>query len=72
MTFDLVPFEGQVQLTIVHDDFDEGSKAFESISSGWPKVLSSLKSLLETGNGLAPSWTEEDMRKNHELERNSA
>jgi uncharacterized protein YndB with AHSA1/START domain len=58
-----------VQLTVVHDDFDEGSKAFESISGGWPKVLSSLKSFLETGSGLAPSWSEEDMKKIRELER---
>jgi uncharacterized protein YndB with AHSA1/START domain len=72
VTFDLVPFNGQVQLTIVHDDFDEGSKAFESISGGWPKVLSSLKSFLETGKGLAPSWTEEDLKKIHELERAKA
>jgi uncharacterized protein YndB with AHSA1/START domain len=72
VTFDLVAFEGQVQLTIVHDDFDEGSKAFESISGGWPKVLSSLKSFLETGKGLAPSWTDEDMKKIRELERKSA
>ena len=68
VTFNLVPFKGQVQLTIVHDDFDERSKAFESISGGWPKVLSSLKSFLETGKGLDPSWTEGDLKKIHELE----
>jgi hypothetical protein len=27
-----------------------GSKFIEAISGGWPKVLSNLKSLLETGN----------------------
>lgn len=68
VSFTLVPFKDQVQLTVVHDDFDEGSKAFESISGGWPKVLSSLKSFLETGKGLEPSWTEDDLRKIHELE----
>jgi uncharacterized protein YndB with AHSA1/START domain len=52
VTFDLAPLRGQVRLTIVHDDFDDGSKAFEGISRGWPAVLSSLKSFLETGRAL--------------------
>jgi uncharacterized protein YndB with AHSA1/START domain len=63
VTFELKPFKGQVQLTLVHDDFDEGSKVFESISGGWPKVLSSLKSWLETGKALEPSWSAEDMKR---------
>src|SRR5882757_8039493 len=57
VTFELVQLEGQVQLTVTHDEFDEGSKVFESISGGWPRVLSSLKSWLETGRGLAKSWS---------------
>ena len=69
VTFDLKPFKGQVKLTVVHDDFDEGSKVFESISGGWPKVLSSLKSFMETGKGLAPSWSEDDLRKIEEARR---
>ena len=28
-----------------------------------PKVLSSLKSLLETGHGLAPSWSDADKQR---------
>jgi hypothetical protein len=27
-----------------------GSKFIEAVSNGWPKILSSLKTLLETGN----------------------
>ena len=69
VTFDLKPFKGQVELTVVHDDFDEGSKVFESISGGWPKVLSSLKSFMETGKGLDPSWSEDDLRKIEEPRR---
>ena len=61
--FELEPLEGQVKLTVTHDDFDDGSKVFESISGGWPMVLSSLKSLLETGSALAPSWSEDDKKK---------
>jgi uncharacterized protein YndB with AHSA1/START domain len=63
VTFTIVPHKDQVQFTIVHDDFDEGSKAFESISGGWPKVLSSLKSLLERGKALEPSWSADDLKR---------
>ncbi len=57
VTFVIEPLPGQVRLTVTHEDFDEGSKVFESISDGWPMVLSSLKSWLETGAALPPSWT---------------
>jgi uncharacterized protein YndB with AHSA1/START domain len=60
VTFDLVPLKSQVRLTIVHDDFDDGSKAFESISKGWPAVLSSMKSFLETGRALEYSLGDAD------------
>jgi uncharacterized protein YndB with AHSA1/START domain len=62
VTFDLAPFKGQTRLTVIHDDFVEGSKMFEMISKGWPAVLSSLKSFLETGRGLEPSWDDEATR----------
>jgi uncharacterized protein YndB with AHSA1/START domain len=52
VTFDIEPAGENVKLTVVHDDFDTGSAMLESISGGWPKVLSSLKSLLETGDPL--------------------
>ena len=60
VTIELTPLQDQVRLTLVHDDFDDGSKMFESISRGWPAVLSSLKSFLETGRGLEPTWRSED------------
>ena len=60
VTFDLAPFKGQVRLTVVHDDFDEGSKAFDGMSRGWPAVLSSLKSILETGRALESSLANAD------------
>ncbi len=37
-----------VKLTVTHDEFPEDSKVFPNISNGWPMVLSSLKTLLET------------------------
>jgi uncharacterized protein YndB with AHSA1/START domain len=58
VTFDIDMIRGQVRLTIVHDDFDAGSRVFEGISQGWPAVLSSLKSFLETGRVSDPGWCE--------------
>lgn len=44
---------GVVKLTVVHDGFSAGSVVLEAISQGWPAVLSSLKTLLETGAALS-------------------
>jgi hypothetical protein len=41
-----------VKLTVVHDGFEPGSAVITMISRGWPQVLSSLKSYLETGGPL--------------------
>jgi len=38
-----------VKLTITHAIEREPSKFIEAVSGGWPKVLSNLKSVLETG-----------------------
>jgi hypothetical protein len=59
VTFELTPLRDQTRLTVIHDEFDEGSKIFGLISKGWPAVLSSLKSFVETGRGLQPSFEEE-------------
>jgi uncharacterized protein YndB with AHSA1/START domain/DNA-binding transcriptional ArsR family regulator len=48
VAFDLEDLDGMVKLTVVHDGFQPGSKVLESISGGWPRVLSDLKTLLET------------------------
>lgn len=52
VTFDIVPYEDMVRLTVTHDDLQPGSGMDTGIRQGWPIVLSSLKSLLETGKGL--------------------
>lgn len=49
VTFEIEPFPGAVRLTVIHDELEPGSEMLRSISAGWPKVLSSLKTLLETG-----------------------
>jgi hypothetical protein len=38
-----------VRMTLTHDGFDEKTLMLESISGGWPAVLSNLKTYLETG-----------------------
>jgi DNA-binding transcriptional ArsR family regulator/uncharacterized protein YndB with AHSA1/START domain len=52
VTFDIEQLEDMVKLTVVHDDFDPGSAVLETVSEGWPRILSSLKTLLETGETL--------------------
>ncbi len=39
-----------VKLTITHTIDRESSKLIEAVSGGWPKIMSNLKSLLETGS----------------------
>jgi uncharacterized protein YndB with AHSA1/START domain len=48
-TMDLVLLGPAVRLTITHSVERDGSKLVEAVSGGWPKILSNLKSLLETG-----------------------
>jgi DNA-binding transcriptional ArsR family regulator/uncharacterized protein YndB with AHSA1/START domain len=52
VTFEIVQDGPIVKLTVIHDDFDAGSGVLAGVSNGWPAVLSSLKSILETGDPL--------------------
>lgn len=49
VTFDLVPYDTMVKLTVTHEDLEADSGMLKGVSQGWPAVLSSLKSFLETG-----------------------
>lgn len=53
VSFDIEPHGQGVKLTVVHDDFDPGSAMLESVTGGWPMILASLKTLLETGEALS-------------------
>ncbi len=59
-TFELEPQGDMVKLTVVHQIDKPGSKFIEAVSSGWPLILASLKSLLETGQSLEETrkWPE--------------
>jgi hypothetical protein len=48
----LEPYGKLVKLTLTHEDFEEGSVILDGISKGWPAILSSLKSMLESGTAL--------------------
>jgi uncharacterized protein YndB with AHSA1/START domain len=48
-TMELEPSAGAVKLSITHTIEREPSKFITAVSGGWPKVISNLKSLLETG-----------------------
>jgi hypothetical protein len=52
-TFELEPADDTVRLTVTHEIDRRGSKLIEAVSTGWPRILSSLKSLLETRRALA-------------------
>ena len=47
VTYDIEPVMDFVRLTMTHEEMD--TEMFESVSFGWPAVISGLKTLLETG-----------------------
>ncbi|MFC3182412.1 SRPBCC family protein [Cypionkella sinensis] len=51
VTFEVEPHENGVRLTVSHDELEVGSTMAAGVTKGWPWVLSSLKSYLETGTG---------------------
>jgi uncharacterized protein YndB with AHSA1/START domain len=54
-TFELEPLSDVVKLTVTHEIDVEKSVFIEKVSGGWPRILSNLKSLLETGEALLKS-----------------
>jgi uncharacterized protein YndB with AHSA1/START domain len=52
VTFEIEAVEDMVCLIVTHDSFKTDSTMAGKVARGWPLVLSSLKSFLETGKGL--------------------
>ena len=50
VTFEIELQGDMVRLNVIHDQLQPGSAMEQGITSGWPRVLSGLKTLLETGN----------------------
>ncbi|HXE11875.1 MAG TPA: SRPBCC family protein [Bryobacteraceae bacterium] len=48
-TIEVEPVSDAVKLTITHTMDRTESKLIQAVSGGWPRILSNLKSLLETG-----------------------
>jgi len=55
VTFEIEPIDQMIRLTVTHDELEDRSDMHRSISEGWPRVLSSMKSFLETGRPLV-TW----------------
>jgi len=48
-TMELEALDGAVKLSVTHETARPQSKFIQAVSGGWPRILSNLKSLLETG-----------------------
>jgi uncharacterized protein YndB with AHSA1/START domain len=49
-TIEVEPIGTAVKLSITHTIEREPSKLIVAVSGGWPKIISNLKSLIETGS----------------------
>ena len=58
VTYEIEIVKDTVCLTVTHDQFKARSTMPGRVNGGWPRVLSSLKSFLETGKGLAAASCE--------------
>ncbi|MGD9722235.1 MAG: SRPBCC family protein [Pirellulales bacterium] len=60
LTYEMEPLEASVKLTVIHEIDVPDSKLIQAVSGGWPHILASLKSLLETGESLVETrrWPE--------------
>lgn len=53
VSFDIAPEGSVVKLTVTHSDLEKDPEMLKGISSGWPQILSNMKTYLETGKALA-------------------
>jgi uncharacterized protein YndB with AHSA1/START domain len=60
LTYELEEQGEMVKLTLIHESDKKKSKLIETTSEGWPMLLASVKSLLETGEPLEATrrWPE--------------
>jgi len=68
LTYELEQQGDSVKLTVLHEMDKPGSKLIEAVSNGWPLILASLKSLLETGESLEATrrWPGEGCASNQQ------
>jgi uncharacterized protein YndB with AHSA1/START domain len=53
-TVELVPETEAIKVTVTHDEWAEGDSTYASCADGWPRILSRLKTLIETGKTFKP------------------
>ena len=60
LSYEIEPAGDGVKLTLTHEMARDKSKLIEAVSQGWPSLLSSLKTYLETGTPLIETtkWPE--------------
>ena len=60
LSYEFEPAQDATKLTLVHEIDVDNSKGIDACSQGWPAILASLKSLMETGKPLAATtrWPE--------------
>jgi len=53
-TIELFPESEATKVTVTHDEWAEDDPTYVSCSDGWPRILSRLKTLVETGKTFKP------------------
>jgi uncharacterized protein YndB with AHSA1/START domain len=51
---ELVPESEATQVTVTHDEWAEDDPTYAACADGWPRILSRLKTLIETGKTFKP------------------
>lgn len=53
-TVELLPESEATKVTVTHDEWHDDDPAYAACADGWPRILSRLKTLLETGRTFKP------------------
>jgi uncharacterized protein YndB with AHSA1/START domain len=54
VTLELAAETEAIKVTVTHDEWAEGDATYASCADGWPRILSRLKTLIETGKTFKP------------------
>jgi uncharacterized protein YndB with AHSA1/START domain len=54
VTLELVPETEATKVTVTHDQWAESDSGYAGTADGWPRILSRLKTLIETGKTFKP------------------
>ena len=54
VSVELVPETEATKVTVIHDEWAEDDSAYADTADGWPRILSRLKTWIETGKTFKP------------------